>query len=366
MTERRYNIHGLAEVVIAPGVRPEIVREIDFQIGSLRIQSQGNVTGGPCVHVRPYTEYKNNEVTGGATEAVFYHCNGAVGTCLTDEAARLCVHRGSNGFTIFADYSNFLINLYLQLLLVPQGYSMVHAAAYKDKVGKVTILAGAGGIGKTAVLGYAVREKGLQHLGDDVVILGSKGECLAFPRAFVLKSYHREGYAETFQRLNLPRWNLYSVKRFLIENAPFVGLTKGLLRKSGLYYKVADLIRPQPFLATISPDQLFGQGSMAKSGEIGRIAYLDRVYSAEFAITALTIDTCVNRLFAVIHHEWKDFLVHLISLGALDVVNLPSYCEKVADTLRLSVAAKELVHVQVPVDASPEQLVRFLESKGFF
>ena len=105
---------------------------------------------------------------------------------------------------------------------------------------------------------------------------------------------------------------------------------------------------------------------MARSGEIGRIAYLDRVYSSQFGITALNIETCVNRLFAVIHHEWKDFLVHLISLGALDVVDLPSYCEMVMAALRSSVAEKELVYVQVPVDASPAQLVRFLEENRFF
>lgn len=362
MNERRYNIHGLAEVVIAPGVRPEITREIEFQIGPLRVPCQTDARSSPSIHIRPYEELRS----GHATEAAFYQCRGAVGSNLTDENARLSVHRGTEGFTIFADYANILINLYLQLLLVPQGYSMVHAAAYKDSRGKVTLLAGAGGIGKTAVLGHAVRAKGLQHLGDDVVILGSKGDCLAFPRAFVLKSYHCEGYAETFQRLNLPRWNLYALKRFAIANAPFVGLTKDMLRKTGMYYKVADIVRPQPFLATVSPEELFGQGSMARSGEIGRIAYLDRVHSSQFDITALNIESCVNRLFAVIHHEWKDFLVHLISLGALDVVNLPSYCEQVVNALRSSVAEKELVHVQVPVDASPEQLVRFLEGNGFF
>ena len=362
MNERRYNIHELVEVFIAPGVRPEIIREIEFQIGSMRVQSQDDVRGCPSIHIRPYEELQRSL----ATEALFYQCRGVVGADLSDESARLSVHRNAAGFTIFADYANFLINLYIQLLLVPQGYSMVHAAAYRDRAGKVTLLAGAGGIGKTAVLGYAVREKGLQHLGDDVVILGSKGDCLSFPRAFVLKSYHREGYAKTFQRLKLPRWNLYSTKRFLIENAPFVGLAKDFLRKTGLYYRVADIVRPQPFLAIVSPEELFGPGSMAKSGEIGRIAYLDRVHASQFGITALDIETCVNRLFAVIHHEWKDFLVHLISLGALDVVNLPSYFGKVVGDLRSSVAGKELVHVHVPVNASPEQLVRFLEVNGFF
>lgn len=362
MNERRYNIHGLAEVVIAPGVRPEIIREIDFQIGPLRVDLQSEMRHCPIVRIRPYAEHEKRL----SNEAEFYQCRGGVGSYLTDEAACLSVHRSPEGFTIFADYANVLINLYLQLLLVQQGYSMVHAAAYKNGKGKVTLLAGAGGIGKTAVLGYAVRSKGLQHLGDDVVILGSKGDCLAFPRAFVLKSYHREGYSEVFHRKNLPRWNMFAIKRFLIANAPFVGLGKDLLKKTGLYYTVADFLRPQPHLATVSPEELFGQGSMAQSGEIGRVAYLDRVHGSQFSIAALPLETCVSRIFAVIHYEWKDFLAHLISLGALDVVDLPTYNELAATALRSSLAGKELVYVQVPVDASPEQLVGFLEQNNFF
>lgn len=362
MNERRYNIHGLAEVVIKPGVRPEIIREIDFQIGPLRTESQIEVGHCPIIQIRPYAEYEKSL----SSEVEFYQCRGGVGSYLSDEAACLSVQRSPQGFTIFADYANILINLYLQLLLVPQGYSMVHAAAYKDSKGKVTVLAGAGGIGKTAVLGYAVRSKGLQHLGDDIVILGSKGDCLAFPRAFVLKSYHREGYSDTFERMNLPRWNMFAVKHFLVANAPFVGLAKDLLKKIGLYYTVADILRPQPHLATVSPEELFGQGSMARSGEIGRIAYLDRVQGSQFSIAALTLETCVSRLFAVIHYEWKDFLAHLISLGAFTVVDLPSYCELAAAALRSSLLGKELVYVQVPADASPEQLIGFLERNSFF
>lgn len=363
MNERCYDIHGLVEVLISREVRPEIVQEIEFQIGPLRVHPEGRVPGRPSIQVRPYAEKQRS---GGLPEAAFYQCQGLVGSYLTDEEARLCVCRGPEGFTIFADYANFLINLYIQLLLVPQGYSMVHAAAYKDKVGKVTLLTGAGGIGKTAVLGHVVRAKGFQHLGDDIVILGGKGDCLAFPRAFVLKSYHREGYAETFERLKLPRWNLSSAKRFLIQNAPFVALAKDVLKKAGLYYTIANLVRPHPYLAAISSEQLFGHGSMATSGEVIRIVYLDRVHGSEFHVQYLSIDTCANRVFAVIHYEWKEFLAHLISLGALDVVQLSSYYEQVVRTLTSSLTGKELMHVQVPISASSDQLIAFLEANGIF
>jgi hypothetical protein len=365
VSQRRYDIHGLAEIVIMPRVRPEIVREIEFQIGPFRTDSPARDEHRPRILLQPYDEFSADDAEG-RSAAIFYNCQGGTGSYLKDESGRLVVKQDEAGFRVFADYANVLINLYLQVLIARQGFSMVHAAAYKKPEGNVTVLAGAGGIGKTAVLGYAVRERGLQHLGDDVVILSGDGRCLSFPRAFVLKSYHREGYADTFRRLRLPRWNLYSAKRFLIDNAPLVGLTKSLLRRSGLYYKVADALRPQPFLATVSPEELFGQNSIASDGQIARIAYMDRTEGHTFEIRPISRDALVNRLFAVIHYEWKDFLTHLVSLGALDVVDLPRYCEQVTSTLKSAVADKELLQVDIPEKATPDRLVAFLDKQGFF
>jgi len=366
VSERVYNIHGLVEVVISPDVRPEIVREIEFQIGSFHGEVSANhPRRPPRVYVQPYAAWKaaGESIEG---EAVFYHCQGVPGAYLRDERGRLAVMREGRDIRIFSDYASFLINLYIQILVAPRGFTMVHAAAYQSSRGTVNVLAGAGGIGKTAVLGYAVRERKLRHLGDDLVILGGSGQCFAFPRAFVLKSYHLEGYADTFRRLRLPRWNLYTLKRFIIDNAPFVGLVKSTLRRTGLYYKIADILRPQPFLASVSPDEIFGKGSVISSGEIGRIAYLDRVHGDSFDLQPLNADTLVNRLFSVIHNEWKDFLAHLISLGALDVVDVSKYCEQVKNTLHAAVANRELHRVSIPVGATPEQLVKFLDEHGFF
>lgn len=366
MNQRCYDLHGLVHVFIEAGVRPEIVREIEFQIGSFRVTDDSiGPSRVPRIVLRPYAD-RVSAADPQFPEAVFYVCSGVVGASLEESGNKIAVERQADGYAVYADYANVLINLYLQLLIAPQGFSMVHAAAYRDLKGRVTVLAGAGGIGKTAVLGYAVRERGLQHLGDDLVIVSTDGRCLSFPRAFVLKSYHREGYADTFIRLKLPKWNLYSAKRFLVENAPFVGVAKSFLRRSGLYYKVADLLRPQPFLATVRPEELFGENSVAVSGEIGRIAYMDRMQTSRFEVRPLDPEILVNRLFSVIHYEWKDFLTHLISLGALDVVDLPRYYEHVVLALRAAVEGRELVHVSIPADATPEQLVRFLDDQGFF
>ena len=72
MTAKRYDIHGLVEVVIGADVCAEVVKEIDFQIGAFRVAANTqSLTAMPQVLVRSYAaaaEYENEK---GRTEAVF-------------------------------------------------------------------------------------------------------------------------------------------------------------------------------------------------------------------------------------------------------------------------------------------------------
>ena len=366
MNPRRYNIHGVIEVVIGADVRIEVIKEIDFQIGAFYVTGPAEAAGPRQVLVRPYSAAIEYDTTGGNGDAVFYQSRGSVGKFVRNEEERFFIGRTDTGYVVCADYANFLINLYIQLLLVEQGMTMTHAAAYKASDGHITVLAGAGGIGKTAVLGHAVGERGLQHLGDDIIILDAKGICRAFPRQFVLKSYHKEIYAEVFKKKRLPSWNAHTLKRFLIDNAPFTGVTKKFLKRTGWYYNVANLLRPQPFLATVSPDELFGEGTLLSDGKIGRVVYLDRSFKTTFASYSVDKEVLVNRLFSVIHYEWKDFMTHLVTLGALNVTNLPRCMEQSIAVFRQATANIELIQVDIPVDASPQQLIEYLDQQGFF
>jgi len=367
MNSRRYDIHGLVEVVIGADVRVEVVKEIDFQIGAFYVTGPAEAAAGtPQVLVRPYAAAVEYDTQAGVGDAVFYQSRGAVGKFVRNDEERFFVGRTGTGYVVCADYANFLINLYIQLLLVEQGMTMSHAAAYKASDGHITVLAGAGGIGKTAVLGYAVAERGLQHLGDDIIILDAQGVCRAFPRQFVLKSYHKEIYAEVFKKKRLPSWNAYGFKRFLIENAPFTGVLKKFLKRSGWYYSVANLLRPQPFLATVSPDELFGEGTLVREGKIGRIVYLDRSHKPNFERRSISQDVLVNRLFSVIQYEWKDFMTHLLTLGSVNVTDLAAYMAKTVSIFRKVTTHVELVQIDIPVDASPQQLIEYLDQQGMF
>ncbi len=105
---------------------------------------------------------------------------------------------------------------------------------------------------------------------------------------------------------------------------------------------------------------------MAHSGEIGRVVYLDRAGSDTFQLLAMGQEELANRLLSVIHYEWKDFLGHLMSLGALHVVDLSSYFTHVIRNLHEVLRDKELMCLRVPSDAGPSTLIDFLDRRQFF
>jgi hypothetical protein len=342
-----------------------VLENIDFQIGYFKCPPATEQTTSSRIEVSPFSEWPG-DLAGTRSPSIFYSSTGQSGKDFVDPQNRLAIVREEFGFTVYADYPNFLINLYIQLLLVPMGFTMVHAAGYRASNGAVTVVTGAGGIGKTAILGHAVMQKGLKHFGDDVVILSKTGLCMPFPRSFVLKSYHRDQYSEVFQRNKLPRRNFYHAKTFIVENAPFVGIGKSFLRRTGLYYRAAALLRRQPYLATVSPDDIFGQGSVGSAAEIGRVIYLERAYASDFKLSPSSSSELTNRMCSVIHYEWKEFLEHLLSLGALNVVNFSEYLQASIQNLSDSLRGKELLHLTVPAKTTPQRLVEYFESQQLF
>ena len=243
---------------------------------------------------------------------------------------------------------------------------MVHAAAVCDQQGQATLLPGAGGVGKTALVGYLVKEQGFKHLGDDIVILGKDGGCLSFPRAFVLKAYHRSVYPEVFERLNIKKGINYGLKRFVVENAPFVGIAKKMMRGSSLYHKVGRVVNSGAFEAAVPVEEMFGAQNVGQGGRVDRIIFLERYEGKDFRIEKIDEESLCRRMFSILHHEWVASMAQCFSLGALEVVDLPVYFRKVAETLRSCISGKKCQVLSIPAAASPRDLLRsYLElSKG--
>jgi hypothetical protein len=360
-----YNIHNLMYIILCREVSDLIIKDINFQIGFFLTDNNFDPKDLPKIFIYPYKN-KNNFIDANSHKIFFYDEVGVLGSYLDNSEKRLFVCRKNKDLIICADHPNFLINLYIQILLIEQNCTLIHASAYQAKSGKINIFTGAGGTGKTAILGHAVSQMGLKYLGDDLVIINLSKECFSFPRHFVLKKYHSQIYSKTFSESKIYNFNFSYLKRFLHENLPFVGIIKTLLKKIGFYYRIADKIRPKDFLTTISPEKIFGINKFVNRGTIGSIIYLDKTIDNNFLINQTSAHILSNRIMSVIHHEFRDYNNHLLSLGALNVINYNIYMKNTSEILNDILNNIQLFKLSVPNNSNPADLIDFLIKNNLF
>lgn len=365
--EIKYFIHDLVEVTISSGVSLDIIESIDFQIGYFK-SSKITPAMKMKIVVKPYEEFIHRQIP---VFDFFHLVHGIIGRVYDDPVNRLAFEKNRTEYCIFADVPNFLINIFIQLWFVENGISMVHAAAIADESGRVIIFPGPGGVGKTAILGYLAKERGFHILGDDIVGITEKGDCLSFPRSFVLKEYHRDVYPDVFYNLNIetnskePLSNKF--KKFILENAPFIGVSRSVLRRLGLLETVAKHFLPktlheQPYLAAVSVEDVFRRGIVRDRGTIDRIIFMQRYSGKDFLIETISEKALSRRMFAIINHEWVDLMRQLFSLGALEVIDLAEYFKHVDDIIKKGIRKKKCEIVSIPNNVPPHELTQYFSS----
>ncbi len=357
-----YDIHGKVIVAVDASVHSQVKDSLDFQLSGFPRSIDATDAAPYRIRIRRYAESDDQK----SASFVFYKERGSLNDKFVDREKKLAIVKRANGFDIYAEYPNFLINLYIQLLLSEDGYSFVHAAAYVSRDGQATVVTGAGGIGKTAIMSAAVKEHESLYAGDDAILLGRDGDCLAFPRKFVLKEYHKDTYSQHVKSKRLGWLPRSQIKAFLVENAPMVGMTKRVLRNTSLYHPVSRFMRNENHLATVPPADIFGADKQAESADIKRVIYVDRTTESTPSVQPTSADEMTSRMFAVIHYEWKDYLTHLMSIGAFGLVNVDRYFADAGSNILASVREKELFRVEVPQATSTDQLTNLFKDNGFF
>lgn len=346
-----YDIHGLVRVTVDPRVGPAVIESIDFQIGAFRALA-GSAEAGDGRSLRlkvgPY----------GGDGA---HDDGDEGPLFVDPEARLAIRRTKCGLSALVHTGNFTINVLIQLLLAEQGASQVHAAGVVDGSGGATLLPGMGGVGKTALAGFLVKERGYRLLGDDLVIAKEDGVCLAVPRAFVLKKYHRKMFPEAFREAGPSawwRWD-FNLGGAIVANMPFKSVVRKALGRTGAYLAAAKALSVISSGGVVVPiSRIFGAESLVGSGAVRRIVYLERS-GGDFRVETARRDEICQRMFAVIHGEFRGSMGTLFDLGADGVVDLATYFACADRAIRRCVESAEVLRLRIPTKASAEELHAF-------
>ncbi len=359
-----YNIHNLVYIKISSNVSSLIINQINFQIGAFQKKNIATNKKTPIITIEPFGRMKDYQKNA-MKNSIFHFHQGIVGEDFVDTENKIYVKKIGNKILICADFPNVFINFYIQLLILSAGYVFCHAGAYQNKDKKINIIAGAGGIGKTAIITYAVHNLGLRYLGDDLVILGPKRECFSFPRNFIIKKYHKNNLLKILSKNKVPKWNLFKIKSFLFENAPFVGFLKKILKKFGLYHKVANILRPQEFLISLPPSEIFGEKKQCENGKINRLIYIDRTLDSKINIKfGINKKKIINRLVSVIHNEFKLIYNQAYSLGALNVISLSEYFVKIVDNYNEALNGVEIIELKIPHKKCQQEINLFLKKNN--
>lgn len=364
-----YRVPGLAELRIDSSVLAHVREAIEFQLGYFRVIDESPSPADlPVIRVEPYARLQQTARTH------FHQWRGELRAMMQNSDARHATVRHPMGFDVFSDTPEVLVVLLLQLLALRTDRSFIHAAAWADGEGCVTLVPGPGGVGKTALASAAVQQHGAQLLGDDLVLVGPGGSAAAFPRAFVLKAYHRELFPSEFATADAATTSrIRGVRRLLVkairENVPFHGMLKALARRAGRL----DAISLRLQRASMTPDfhavpvaQLFGAGRIAIEGTVARVVYLERHDGEDFVLESMEPASVAARSLAVLHHEWADYLRWFCALGALEVFDMGAYFRRTEQVLHRTCAAAPCQLVRVPAATSPMQLAEwFAENVGF-
>ncbi len=359
-----YKIHSLVEVRVGEAVRSHVRDSIEFQIGHFKTQEASSDGAAAFIRYEPYDRFQ------GADATEFHMVRGQSGRVLHAPDSRFAIVVNGSGFDVFTDTSEVLVNILIQVIALRRGMTFMHAAGWVDGLGRVTLAPGPGGVGKTALLSAGIMRHKARLLGDDLVLVGVGAKALSFPRAFVLKPYHRSQYPDHYPNaVSARRSCVAPVARFLKANMPFRGLIKDALRRVGRLEPAAvwlnhgftgDEIYPVPV------EKLFGAKCVAEGGEVDRVVYLERWDGSEFIKMAMTTRAVVARGMAVLQHEWVEYGRWFSQLGALELISMPDYFRALECAMTAACNRAEKWLVQVPASTTPEELESwFARNVGF-
>ncbi len=370
-----FNIHNLVTVLVDSRVSRQLQDSINFQIGYFRTTIQQPASGSTLV-IKPYESFGECVDLFNMPHQNFHLYRHYPPGIFHDPASRVLIHKNDVGFTIYASQGNFIFHLFLQLLLIGHGITLVHAAAIARN-NKIILIPGAGGVGKTAILGEAVNHHGCKILGDDIILLSRNGTCLSFPRSFVLKEYHRTIFPEFFannaasvdqRSRGSDSWKKTFI-RFIRMNAPFMGLTRSIINRFNLAEKVPSSLGfslqdppPPPYLATAPVKELFGYDAVAESGTIDKTVFLVRGGYRDFSIEQVDAIVMAQRMNSIIHHEWVDGMRMFFTMSALGLFELHQYFQRVFDIMVSSITGRPCLQIKIPEQATPEELTGFFIS----
>ena len=118
MVGSRYCVHDLLEIHVSPRVTKNIVKMLDFQLGSLKDIRNDHPVDYKLA-IKPYDDF---EFEPGATIINLWQASGVTDCSYNNPKEELALTKDGNSLVIYASKRNFPINMFIQFMLMGQGF----------------------------------------------------------------------------------------------------------------------------------------------------------------------------------------------------------------------------------------------------
>ena len=275
---------------------------------------------------------------------------------------RFAVAFSEKTITLYLDISGVPLNPWLQLLLVPQGISMVHAAAV-EKDGQTLLLPAFGGAGKTLAAGLLVRDHGYRFLGDDIVMIKSDGTAFPFPRPLFFYDHHLDVFDDFFNKRKsvvLQQRLVGTLKRKIVKAIPLKQLTKSIARSVGAEAVLRRAAATREYLDAGSAQEVFGNDALSEGGKLNKIVFLQRYTGSALELRDTSPELLVSRMFAILMNEWKAEWPQVVAAGGYGAIDLAIHDERFTGIMRSSIANVPISTLMIPRESTPHEYVPML------
>lgn len=240
---------------------------------------------------------------------------------------------------------NFTYNFFdlvTELQLLKNGASYVHASVV-EKEGKAVAFIGGGGIGKSSIMLSLCLEKGWKYLSDDLGIFVEDGTTFRSPKKIQIYKYN-------------------TIKKPKLE--------KNLLRKHSfinrMFWYIHNLLKGSKGVRRrVHPEEIFSEDSISSFAKLDKVIFLEKSDVENFHtsnISAQKLAICASNILL----EELSPLPKIINLsnGSLSkspLLNINEFLDQISFILAKSWESCHLRHVTIPINASQNDIIDYLE-----
>lgn len=257
---------------------------------------------------------------------------------------------------------NEWLMMILEYCLLENNATFIHSAAV-EKDGIAYVFPSWGGVGKTASIAKLVKKEGYNLLGDDLVIITSDGMVKAFPKKFVLYSYHKKLFEETMKKNNAHL--IGGVMSRMLSK--FIPLIKSMLRLiPGL---LAFARRHNPQSKRISPYEIFGENAISFGGKVRSFTWLERMHIDKTKVVSSDNYQMCSKALTITIHELFDGRIQEFMIGVCSEIFEYNFLfdnsiKFLCTSLNQAIFEQLLIPVNYDIEDVSNDVVKYTIEKG--